>query len=263
MRGGMVVVGLVGLFGLVGLANGASISTDGLTYVLTAVPTPVVPREELVRVLSEREAELQELRRFKAQIAEEQAFYAEADDLGIVKMVKRTKLPEVQQRRLAIAIVREARKNGIDPLLVTAVIRCESSFNNYAVSHVGAMGLMQVMPDTGKYLAELTGGNLGQEKNLFDPETNVALGSWYLADLIKRFGTVEHALVAYNAGPGLAKRILAKKQNRVKFIAGYPTKVVSTFKKMKAEHAKLVQARAAATGSVTAQVGPTVAPGNI
>jgi soluble lytic murein transglycosylase len=192
--------------------------------------------------LAERELELKTALA-RLQQYEDEAHYAEAEQLGVTQMVKASGLPERQQRRLAITIVREAKRNNIDPLLVVAVIRCESSFNNYAVSHVGAMGLMQVMPDTGTYLATKAGWRLGRTSNLFDAETNVELGTAYLADLIQRFGSVEKALVAYNAGPGLAKRILAKKESRKKFMAGYPAKVVKEFRKLKAEQEKQLTAR--------------------
>ncbi|WP_163989211.1 lytic transglycosylase domain-containing protein [Pyxidicoccus caerfyrddinensis] len=204
------------------------------------VQVPEGPQGEALEVvelraqLSARDAELKAALA-KLQVYEDEADFAEADRLGVAALVKASGLPERQQRRLAVAIVREARANNVDPLLVVAVIRCESSFNNYAVSGVGAMGLMQVMPDTGKYLAEKGGYKLGRSSNLFDAETNVQLGTAYLADLISRFGTVEKALVAYNAGPGLAKRILAKPEVRKKFMAGYPTKVVKEFRKLKAQ----------------------------
>ena len=201
---------------------------------------------ELRARLSEREAELKAALA-KLQVYEDEADLAEADRLGVTELVKASGLPERQQRRLAVAIVREARRNNIDPLLVVAVIRCESSFNNYAVSHVGAMGLMQVMPDTGKYLADKAGFQLGRSSNLFDAETNVELGTAYLADLIQRFGTVERALVAYNAGPGLARRILAKPESRKKFMAGYPTKVVKEFRKLKARQERQLTLRAQQT----------------
>ncbi|MCY1014268.1 lytic transglycosylase domain-containing protein [Pyxidicoccus sp. MSG2] len=197
---------------------------------------------ELRAQLSARDAELRTALA-KLQAYEDEADFAEADRLGVAELVKASGLPERQQRRLAVAIVREARANNVDPLLVVAVIRCESSFNNYAVSGVGAMGLMQVMPDTGKYLAEKGGYKLGRSSNLFDAETNVQLGTAYLADLIARFGTVEKALVAYNAGPGLAKRILAKPEVRKKFMAGYPTKVVKEFRKLKAQQERQLTLR--------------------
>lgn len=196
--------------------------------------------------LAEREAELKAALA-KLQAYEDEADLAEAGRLGVTELVKASGLPERQQRRLAVTIVREARRNNVDPLLVVAVIRCESSFNNYAVSHVGAMGLMQVMPDTGKYLADKAGFRLGRSTNLFDAETNVELGTAYLADLIQRFGTVERALVAYNAGPGLAKRILAKPESRKKFMAGYPTKVVKEFRKLKAQQERQLTLRAQQT----------------
>jgi soluble lytic murein transglycosylase len=198
---------------------------------------PYIPGEnspelaELKMKLAEREAHL-------ARLEEEAALYAEAEVLGVAAAVQASQLPERQQRRLAMAIVREARRNGVDPMLVVAVIRCESSFNNYAVSHVGAMGLMQVMPDTGSYLADRAGFKLQRHTNLFDSELNVELGTAYLADLIARFGSPERALVAYNAGPGLAKKILAKQDVRDRFMQGYPAKVMREFRRLKAQQAR-------------------------
>ncbi|MCK8499370.1 lytic transglycosylase domain-containing protein [Myxococcus fulvus] len=204
------------------------------------VQVPTGPQGEPAEVMYLRASLEQRERELKAALArlekyEDEAMFAQAERLGVVEMVKASGLPVHQQRRLAVAIVREAQRNNVDPLLVVAVIRCESSFNNYAVSHVGAMGLMQVMPDTGTWLADKAGFRLGRSTNLFDAETNVTLGTAYLADLINRFGSVEKALVAYNAGPGLARRILAKKDARTKFMAGYPTKVVKEFRKLKAQ----------------------------
>ncbi|HVG58795.1 MAG TPA: lytic transglycosylase domain-containing protein [Hyalangium sp.] len=199
--------------------------------------------EELRAKLAQREAELRDVRT-RLQEYEDEVYYQQALHLGVVEAVKASRLPARQQRRLAVAIVREAERNNVDPMLVVAVIRCESSFNNYAVSHVGAMGLMQVMPDTGTYLADKAGIRLGRSTNLFDSETNIELGTAYLADLIKRFGSIEHALVAYNAGPGLAKKILAKRESRKKFIKGYPSKVVGEFRKLKAQQDRELTLRA-------------------
>lgn len=184
--------------------------------------------------LAEREAQLQALQA-RLETYQDEQFYAEAQQNGVAELVKASGLPDLQQRRVAVAIVREAKRNNVDPLLVVAVIRCESSFNNYAVSNVGAMGLMQVMPDTGTYLADKAGFPLRRSTNLFDFETNVELGAAYLATLIRDFGALDKALVAYNAGPGLAKRILAKKEARVKFMAGYPAKVVKEYRRLKAQ----------------------------
>lgn len=186
----------------------------------------------LVSALEAREAELQRVRA-ELSLKDDTALYEEAVALGIVDAVKASRLPAHQQRRVAVAIVREARLNEVDPLLVVAVIRTESSFNNYAVSHVGAMGLMQVMPATGHWLVERRGGKLGRTSNLFDSELNIQLGTWYLAEMIEQFGSVEKALVAYNAGPGGAKKILRKPHIRKRFMAGYPAKVMGEFNKLK------------------------------
>ncbi|KFA92330.1 lytic transglycosylase domain-containing protein [Archangium violaceum] len=205
---------------------------------------PYFPGESSPEV-AELRAKLAAQEAHVARLEEEAALYTEAEALGVVAAVQASRLPERQQRRLATAIVREARRNKVDPMLVVAVIRCESSFNNYAVSHVGAMGLMQVMPDTGNYLADRAGFKLQRHTNLFDSELNVELGTAYLADLIERFGSPERALVAYNAGPGLAKKILAKKDKRERFMAGYPAKVMKEFRRLKAQQAREISLREA------------------
>lgn len=205
---------------------------------------PYFPGESSPEV-AELRAKLAAQEAHLARLEEEAALYTEAEALGIVAAVEASRLPERQQRRLAMAIVREARRNKVDPMLVVAVIRCESSFNNYAVSHVGAMGLMQVMPDTGNYLADKAGFKLQRHTNLFDSELNVELGTAYLANLIERFGSPERALVAYNAGPGLAKKILSKKEKRDRFMAGYPAKVMKEFRRLKAQQTREVSQREA------------------
>jgi soluble lytic murein transglycosylase len=198
---------------------------------------------ELRAKLAERESALLDAQT-RLQAYEDEVHFQEAQRLGVAAAVNASGLPVRQQRRLAVAIVREAQRNNVDPLLVIALIRCESSFNNYAVSGVGAMGLMQVMPDTGSYLADKAGFRLGRSTNLFDAETNIELGTAYLANLIERFGSVEHALVAYNAGPGLAKKILAQRDVRKKFISGYPAKVVREFRKLKEQQERELTLRA-------------------
>lgn len=89
----------------------------------------------------------------------------------------------------------------IDPLLVTAVMRVESAFDRYAISSKGARGLMQLMPETARWAAELMGLDDFEVEQLFDPEVNIAIGVWYLSTLRQQFdGDMVLALAAYNGG---------------------------------------------------------------
>jgi len=93
-----------------------------------------------------------------------------------------------------------ATRAALDPYFVAAVVREESSFDPQARSRVGARGLMQLMPDTARQLAKGRGLPAGDDM-LADPGANLALGSAYLAGLMKEFGEPRLAVAAYNAGP--------------------------------------------------------------
>lgn len=95
------------------------------------------------------------------------------------------------------AIERHARAQGLDPDLVHAVIRAESAYRPAAVSPKGAIGLMQVMPGTGKRFGVI---------DLEQPESNLRAGTAYLRHLMDRFDNVPLALAAYNAGEGAVMR---------------------------------------------------------
>jgi soluble lytic murein transglycosylase-like protein len=114
----------------------------------------------------------------------------------------RNGLTELEVEDLAHLIVAEARRRGLDPGLVLAVIAVESRYYTYAVSPVGAIGLMQVMPATGEELAEREGIAWLGPQTLFDPFVNVRLGVAYLSELSQRYGSLAIALAAYNWGPG-------------------------------------------------------------
>mgnify|MGYP000895443525 FL=1 len=100
-----------------------------------------------------------------------------------------------------------AAAHDLDPAFVAAVIEVESNFRPDAVSHKGAIGLMQIMPETAAWLGE-QGGQAISKEHLFDPKINVEVGTHYLKYLLDRFPTDYAALAAYNAGPTNARRWL-------------------------------------------------------
>lgn len=103
-------------------------------------------------------------------------------------------------------IFKEAQKHDLDPYLVSAVIYVESKFDSKALSASGAMGIMQIMPSTGKWVAEKLGLEGFQEEDLYDIETNITIGCWYLANLRQEFGNnLIIMLAAYNGGRGNVK----------------------------------------------------------
>lgn len=99
----------------------------------------------------------------------------------------------------AAAIRKNAARQAIDPMLVAGLIRQESTFESNAVSRAKAVGLMQILPKTGKRLARSMKLPFSRAK-LFQPEYNLELGTKYLADLLRMFGNTEAALAAYDAG---------------------------------------------------------------
>ena len=95
-----------------------------------------------------------------------------------------------------------ARNYDLPPALLAGVIYTESKFDASARSDAGAIGLMQLLPDTAKGIAVRTGGHRFVVADLLDPEINVRYGSWYLRNLIDRYDDVPTALAAYHAGQG-------------------------------------------------------------
>ena len=102
---------------------------------------------------------------------------------------------------------------GVDPYLVLSVIRQESYFNERAVSRAGAVGLMQIMPQTGRRLAHSMGVRPFRRSLLFDPEVSIRMGTRFLGDQVQSFmeGPTEPVgfelgLAAYNAGPHVARQ---------------------------------------------------------
>jgi len=99
-----------------------------------------------------------------------------------------------------------AEEHALDPALVAAVVRCESRFRTQAVSPRGAIGLMQIMPETGAWIALQLEIPDFEVDRLYEPALNLRLGTWYLRHLFDRFGNEDDALTAYNAGPSNVER---------------------------------------------------------
>lgn len=134
------------------------------------------------------------------------------------------KITSANARKLSKLIVEECdNHSNLDPYLILAVIQVESEFSPRAISNRGAIGLMQVMPRTGEYVAKENGISYSGKKSLYDPLINVKLGIRYLSFLAERYDNTENALAAYNYGPSNFEKALSA--NRKTF--GYVKKVLS------------------------------------
>ena len=120
--------------------------------------------------------------------------------LQVLSSVK-TNLTELEKEDLARIIAKESLDSGFSVEFVMAVMKTESGFNKYARSPVGAVGLMQLMPATGKAIARDYGIVLKGNDALYNPELNVTLGIRYLKRLAARFKDMNLVLAAYNMGP--------------------------------------------------------------
>jgi peptidoglycan lytic transglycosylase len=104
------------------------------------------------------------------------------------------------------AIREQARDKQLDPSLIAGVIYAESRFSD-STSSAGALGLMQLLPETADFIAHRSGGTRFTTEDLSTPEINIAYGSWYLRWLLDRYdGNELLALAAYNAGMGNVDR---------------------------------------------------------
>jgi soluble lytic murein transglycosylase-like protein len=124
---------------------------------------------------------------------------------------------------MATAIYDVALSEGIDPGLAFRLVKVESGFNPRAVSHVGAIGLTQVLPSTARlYEPGLT------MQQLFDRDTNLRIGFRYLRDLLDRYpANMQLALLAYNRGPAKVEQLLGAGRDPAN---GYEAEVMKGFR---------------------------------
>jgi soluble lytic murein transglycosylase len=121
--------------------------------------------------------------------------------LGVVALIFTAVLFAVSPLKYKRDIRETAGLYNVDPVLVAAVINAESSFIPNAVSPKGAIGLMQIMPETAEWVAKQIRIEVNAE-TLKDPHINILIGTFYLDYLMTKFGDVKTALIAYNAGEG-------------------------------------------------------------
>ena len=106
-------------------------------------------------------------------------------------------------------VIKYAEQFKIDPYLVFAIIKAESRFRAEARSPKGARGLMQIMPETARWIAQQMNRPHFREEHLDDPQVNIEMGCWYVASLVKEFGgRLPPAVAAYNAGRGNVRKWL-------------------------------------------------------
>jgi soluble lytic murein transglycosylase len=112
-------------------------------------------------------------------------------------------------------IRQQANQKGLDPALIAAVIYAESRFRDGQTSKAGAQGLMQLTPQTARYIARKSGGTQFVVDDLATPQVNIAYGAYYLRYLLRRYhGNEDFALAAYNAGEGNVDRWIAAARAR-------------------------------------------------
>lgn len=139
---------------------------------------------------------------------------------------------------ITAAIIEESEKQGLDPVFTLAVIHTESGFNPNAKGKLGDSGLMQILPDTAKWIAEMNDIPWEGKKALFDPVYNIKIGTAYFAYLRSEFDMPSDYLRAYNAGPTAVRKaqnrkIVAAKKNPSRAMNGHILNKIYARKVMK------------------------------
>lgn len=138
-------------------------------------------------------------------------------------LITKTSINEELASRIITAMRFEAIKHNLDPNLILALIIIESWGDPKAVSRLGALGLMQVMPATGRYIARKRGFKWSGVEELRIVESNISYGTWYYKHLLEIFEGDEHAAIsAYNWGPDNIQERIKRGDNLPKV---YPGKV--------------------------------------
>lgn len=159
------------------------------------------------------------------------AFYSKVLDIKRLLSELKINIKNYSKTDLAYTIVKESAKHNIDPYLIIALIRTESSFRSHVISYKGAVGLMQVLPNTAYYISQKVDELDYRKKNeLFDPIKNITFGINYFAYLKNKFnGNEQYAIMAYNLGPTNLNRYLNKRDYLPKF---YYNRVMANYERI-------------------------------
>ncbi len=149
--------------------------------------------------------------------------HAREESLFLKMLILKPSLDQTLAHRIARAIATECMNLGQDPNLVLSIMANESDFNPRAISNVGAVGLMQVMPHWKKVL--------GLKEELTDPEVSIRAGIQILGFYQQMYRDVDLALTAYNRGPGPVDGALVRGTSSAN---GYAAKIQGTWSKLKA-----------------------------
>ena len=142
-----------------------------------------------------------------------------------------TGLSAPDEAKLVTVIIDESSAYKVDPLLVMALIKTESTYYNWARSYKGAMGLMQIMPPTGRWVAGEIDLEWVGDDTLYDPYTNVRLGIHYFSALKQRYeDNLELTLAAYNAGPTRLSSLMRRGRTPPRV---YAKKVMDNYQQLK------------------------------
>jgi soluble lytic murein transglycosylase len=210
-QGGGLVILVLGL--LIPATLFTSVSSSALQTPDQVLHAQMEIASDVQDGITERSKELPEVKMMKIQM--------------ILERLK-TGLPLKSKLRLAQLIYQESLQYNYDPELVLALIITESSFYNWSKSKVGALGLMQILPTTGRDMARAKNVPWRGKRTLFDPHTNIKLGIHYLAELHDRFGNLEVALTAYNYGPS---RVAEMQRRGDQLPRTYAARIMNIYKK--------------------------------
>jgi soluble lytic murein transglycosylase len=153
-----------------------------------------------------------------------------------------------QMAEVSATILAESERKGFDPLFVLAVIQTESRFNPYIIGNAGEIGLMQIKPDTARWIAQKENIRWEGKETLMNPQTNVRIGIAYMSFLRSHFsGAAQKYVAAYNMGPTKLKRLVAQAIQPT----DYPGRVMGHYFE---NYGQLLKAEKTTSASILAQL---------